>query len=93
MAGEFDKIRTSRGRSMEIADAEQEITGVADEGLTWRLSQAAAAEERSRKIAGGDDAEYEEAENGAKLNKDERGSLNNLLNQIDFAKGSRRTKS
>ncbi len=93
LTGEFDKIRTSRGRPLEIADAEQEITGVADEGLTWRLAQAAAAEERSRKIAGGDDAEYEEAENGAKLNKDERGSLNDLLNQIDFAKGSRRTKS
>ena len=56
LSGEFDKIRTSRGRPIEVAEAEQEITGVADEGLTWRLAQAAAAEERSRKIAGGDDA-------------------------------------
>ena len=93
LAGEFSKIRATRGRPVEIAEAEQEITGVADEGLTWRLAQAAEAEEKSRKIAGGDDAEYEEASNGAKLNKDERGSLNDLLNQIDFAKGSRRSSS
>jgi len=91
LSGEFGKIRASRGRPEEIADAEQEIIGVADEGLTWRLAQAAEAEEMSRKIAGGDDADYEEASNGAKLNKDERGSLNDLLNRIDFAKGSGRS--
>ncbi len=88
LKGEFEKLKASRGRPLEVADAEQEIEGVVDEGLTWRLAQAAEAEERSRKIAGGDDANYEEADNGAKLDRDERGSFNDLLDKIGFAKGT-----
>ena len=93
LSGEFGKMRARAGHPAELADAMQEIEGVTDEGLTWRLARAAEALDQTAKIAGGDDTDYEEAENGAKLNKDERGSLNDLLNQIDFAKGGSRPRS
>ncbi len=41
----------------EIKDAEEEITGVADEGLTWRLQQAREAQNKiSHESLGGDSA-------------------------------------
>lgn len=89
LAGEFEKMRARKGQPSEIADAVQEIEGVADEGLTWRLARAAEAVDKAVKIAGGDDADFEEAANGAKLNKDERGSFSDLLDGINFAKGNK----
>jgi len=37
---ELEKLAATQGIAAEIRDAETEITGVADEGLTWRLKQA-----------------------------------------------------
>lgn len=42
---EMTKHRAALGAEAERLEAETEITGVADEGLTWRLQQAAAARE------------------------------------------------
>ncbi|MEM9641502.1 MAG: DNA primase [Pseudomonadota bacterium] len=39
----LSKHRAERGVEGEIRDAEEEITGLADEGLTWRLGQASSA--------------------------------------------------
>ncbi|MHA3978054.1 DNA primase [Halovulum sp. GXIMD14794] len=44
---EMTKHRAALGAEAERIEAETEITGVADEGLTWRLQQAAAAREES----------------------------------------------
>ncbi len=46
---ELAKLDAAHGIEAEIRDAEEEITGVADEGLTWRLDQAREAMNRSVK--------------------------------------------
>ncbi|PQO24305.1 DNA primase [Rhodobacteraceae bacterium WD3A24] len=46
LAEEIAKLDVRRGVEMEIRDAVEEIAGMADEGLTWRLGQAAAARHR-----------------------------------------------
>ncbi len=52
---ELDKLAAARGILEELREAEEEITGVADEGLTWRLQQARDAQNRSvRDTLGGE---------------------------------------
>ncbi|QUS35481.1 DNA primase [Falsirhodobacter algicola] len=43
LAEEFAKLDAARGAEIEIRDAMEDMAGLADEGLTWRLSQAAEA--------------------------------------------------
>ena len=47
LAEELAKLDARRGARREIEDAVADLSGVADEGLTWRLSQAAAARHRA----------------------------------------------
>ena len=42
LAEELAKLESRRGARAEIEDAERDLTGLVDEGLTWRLSRAAA---------------------------------------------------
>ena len=47
LAEELAKLDARRGARREIEDAVEDLSGLADEGLTWRLSQAAAARHRA----------------------------------------------
>ena len=47
LAEELAKLEARRGIKAEIEDAMEDLTGLADEGVTWRLSQAAAASHRA----------------------------------------------
>jgi DNA primase len=47
LAEEFAKLDARRGARREVADAVEDLTGIADEGLTWRLAQAASARHRA----------------------------------------------
>jgi DNA primase len=47
LAEELAKLDAHRAARREIEDAVQDLTGLADEGLTWRLSQAAEARHRA----------------------------------------------
>jgi len=81
---ELTKQSALIGMKAEIRDAEQEIAGVADEGLTWRLQQAGAA--KSKSVS--DPLEDEEqgvfvAENGIKLSTMERTASHDLFARID----------
>ena len=60
------------------------FVGQSDEGLTWRLAQAAAAVDMTTRKDTDDSADYETAANGAKLNKQERSALEDVLNQINL---------
>jgi len=63
LAEELAKLQASRGSQMEISDAMDDMTGLVDEGLTWRLGQAAEARNKAQRSAikdGG--AEASEAE-------------------------------
>ncbi|WP_296423881.1 DNA primase [Yoonia sp.] len=93
LAEEFAKLAARRGHAREIEDAVQDLSGVADEGLTWRLAQASAAMDRAERGDTEDRAEYDFGANGARMKKDERNALDDLVDGINFAKGHERPKS
>ena len=93
LAEEFAKLIARRGHAREIEDAVEDLSGVADEGLTWRLAQASAALDKAGRGDNEDKAEYAVGENGARMKKDERSAFDQLLGQINFAKGASRPKS
>ncbi|CUH53244.1 DNA primase [Shimia marina] len=86
---ELAKIKTVRGLDEEIAEAEEDLMGVADEAMTWRLRQAAEERNRamqSRQEEGGD---YTTGANGAPIDRDERAALDALMQNIDFSRGGK----
>ena len=93
LAEEFAKLAARRGQAREIEDAVEDLTGVADEGLTWRLAQATRAVDKAGRGDNDDRAEYAVGENGARVKKDEQTAFDQLLEQIGFANGRGRPKS
>ncbi|ABV93998.1 DNA primase [Dinoroseobacter shibae DFL 12 = DSM 16493] len=83
----FAKLAARTGWQREMEDAIEDFASVADEDLTWRLGQAAEAREAAGRISQTDTTEYDIADNGARISRDERNALDNLLNGISFAKG------
>ena len=69
LANILDKIEARRAALAETTRAEAEIQGLVDEGLTWRVSEAARARHR---------AEHPEIEDSSDLNED-RGALSARL--------------
>ncbi|MGP3697483.1 DNA primase [Rhodobacter sp. NSM] len=49
LAEELAKLEARRGARQEIEDAVEDLAGLVDEGLTWRLSQAAEARHRAER--------------------------------------------
>lgn len=87
---ELGKLDADRGHAAEVAEAQEDITGFADEAVTWRLSEATHARHRAWQGAQDDQAEFDRGDNGAQVNRAERDRLNALLEQIDYTKGSDR---
>ena len=90
LAEEFAKLTARRGHAREIAEAVEDFDGLIDEGLTWRLGQAAAAVDQAGRGNNEDRAEYDVGANGARIKRDERSALDSLLEQISFAKDRKR---
>lgn len=86
------RLQADRAHRLEIADAEDDVTGVADEGLTWRLSKA--AEARHSAARGPQDAKGDSviAPNGVELDRDELSRARSLHDSIDFTRGGRGDK-
>lgn len=72
LAEEFAKLAARRGADREVADAMEDLTGIADEGLTWRLAQAAQARHRAEQPNRSDTADLGE----------DRTALSNHLQQL-----------
>lgn len=83
---ELAKMKTERGLSAEIAEAEEDLLGVADEAVTWRLGEAAQARNRALQSRQEDSAEYELGPNGASIDKEERAALDALMKRIGLTK-------
>ncbi|MEZ5887837.1 MAG: DNA primase [Paracoccaceae bacterium] len=60
LAEEFAKLEARRGIRAEIKEAMEDLTGLADEGVTWRLSQAAEARHRAERSRLDDDSDMGE---------------------------------
>jgi len=84
---ELAKLAARRGARREIEDAVRDIGGLVDEGLTWRLGQAAEARNRTDKGGQEDRAEYDLGPNGARLRRDEKETFEALIGRIDYSKG------
>jgi DNA primase len=89
VAEELAKLKAQRGLSAEIAEAEEELTGVADEAVTWRLQQATETRNRAVRSENEDKAEYDVGKNGARIKREERAALDELLGKISFSKRRR----
>ncbi|MYM56444.1 DNA primase [Thalassovita mangrovi] len=86
---EFAKLQAEKGLSAEIAEAEEELIGLADEAVTWRLQQAAETRNRAVRSEQEDNAQYEIGKNGARIDRSEREALDRVLGNISFTKRSR----
>lgn len=84
VAEELAKLETRRGAIREISEAMADIPNLSeeDEGLVWRLGQAAEARNKATRSENEDKAEYDMAANGARLNRSERNALADLLSKI-----------
>jgi DNA primase len=82
-------LEAARGAKREIEDAVEDIAGLVDEGLTWRLTQANDA--RFSALAGpkGKSVEAVLAPNGVQMNKDELDGARSLWDSIQFRKPGR----
>ena len=85
LAEEFAKLEALRGLDAELAEAEEDLSGLADEALTWRLKQAAEARNRAVRSENEDRAQYDVGENGARLDREERDAFGALLDRIGFS--------
>ncbi len=84
---EFAKLAARRGHPAEIREGEEEITGETDENLTFRLRRAAQAVDPTIKPTGKtEDADFEVADNGAKLSKDDRAHRDAIWANIKIEK-------
>jgi len=93
LADDFAKVFALHGFTEELRDGQEEITGVTDENLTWRLARAAEALDPTAKSQDSEaDADYDVAGNGAKLSRQERGSFSELLSRIAIEKPDSNTK-
>ena len=84
---ELAKLDAVRGLNAEIADAAEDLSGVADEDVTYRLSQAAKAVQESVRSTEETKVEFDLGANGAKMDKGERSALDALMETIRFSKG------
>ncbi|MEJ6397778.1 DNA primase [Yoonia sp. 208BN28-4] len=84
---ELARLSAMRGYAREVSDGmEDTLDDVADESVTWRLAKAAAAVDTSVRRETNDTADFETAENGAKLSKDERSAFDDMLSRISLTK-------
>jgi len=67
----------------------QDLNEAADESVTWRLSQAAEARNEAVRSVTHDDVEYQEADNGVDLSKEDLQYAKESHAKINF---TRRTK-
>lgn len=89
LASDLDRLHAIRALRRELAEAQEEMEGLVDEGVTWRLSQATKALEKALKPQEADDRATVRAENGVELDRDELEESRALFNTIDFSRGGR----
>jgi DNA primase len=86
---EIDKLATARGHAAELREALQDVGADNDalpERVLWRVAQATEARNRARRPDLDDRAEFDLGANGAKLNREERSTFDQLIRDISFTK-------
>ncbi|RFP88829.1 DNA primase [Rhodobacteraceae bacterium 63075] len=88
LAEELAKLEAHRGLRAEVAEAEEDLGDLADEAMTWRLSQAAEARNRAQSGTQEDKTEYDLGKNGARISRAEREAFAALMAQIGHSDSS-----
>ena len=89
LAEELAKIKALRGLDAEIAEAAEELSDLADEALTYRLAQAAEERNRTSRSQNEDRAVFDVADNGARINRDEKDAFAAIMSGINFERKRR----
>lgn len=90
VAEALSKLHAARGAWREIQEAMEDIEGVVDEGLTWRLSQANVARFSAQAGPQGKTAEAVTAANGVQMDKDELQGARALWDSIQYSRTTRK---
>ncbi len=89
LAEELAKIKALRGLDAEIAEAAEELSDLADEAVTYRLAQAAEERNRTSRSQNEDRAVFDIADNGARINRDEKDAFEAIMSGINFERKRR----
>ncbi|WP_271946267.1 DNA primase [Ruegeria faecimaris] len=89
LAEELAKIKALRGLDAEIAEAAEELSDLDDEALTYRLAQAAEERNRTSRSQNEDRAVFDIADNGARINRDEKDAFKAIMSGINFERKRR----
>lgn len=89
IASDLAKLLALRAWRREVAEAGEEIEGLADEGVTWRITQATKALEQALKPQEADDRATVRAQNGVELDKEELERSRAFFDAIDYSRGGR----
>ncbi|UUV07157.1 DNA primase [Ruegeria sp. YS9] len=89
LAEELAKIKALRGLDAEIAEAAEELSDLPDEALTYRLAQAAEERNRASRSQNEDRAVFDIADNGARINRDEKDAFAAIMSGIKFERKRR----
>ncbi|MGO4851439.1 DNA primase [Phaeovulum sp. W22_SRMD_FR3] len=92
LAEAMAKLDAYRIARSEIEHAMRDMEALVDEGVTWRLSQAARAIERAHKGPEAESRQSVKASNGLELDKEELDLSRELFSKIDFSRGGKPRK-
>ncbi|MBE3637821.1 DNA primase [Mangrovicoccus algicola] len=89
LAESLAKLQSERGLRLEIEEAAEEIGQGRAEYVTYRLAQAAEARNRAERAHMEKDSAFDVAENGARLDRDERDAFRRLLDQLPLGESGK----
>ncbi len=96
LAEELAKLEAPRGARREVEEAAADMEGAGespgDEGMTWRLGQAAQARNQAWVIKGEDSTAFDVADNGALIDRNEQEALEALLQQVKVTKKGNKSR-
>ncbi len=83
---ELGKLAAQRGLTAELTEAFETPSEDLDDTVLWRLGQAANAQYRAAQPDKDDVGQFDIGENGARINRDERSKLDDLIKTIRYDK-------
>ena len=82
-------LQADRAHRAELAEAEEDMSHLVNEGLTWRVSKATEARQTAARGPQDQKGEAIVAPNGVELDREELDRARRLHAQIDFTRGGK----
>ena len=86
---ELAKLGSEQGLAAELNEAIKDPQQALDDTSLWRLTRANEARNRASQPDQQDKVQYDRADNGARINRDERSEFDALVQKISFTKPKR----